>query len=80
MVEIETRKYKNGSETQKFIFIKPKNPVASVILFEGGRGLLELNSSFGKTYPTRNKHGFLARNRELFTRHGLNVALVDAPF
>lgn len=79
LIELETRRYKNGSATQKFIFIKSENPVASVILFEGGRGLLELTETDGKPHPTLNKFGFLARNRELIAKHNLNVALIDSP-
>ncbi len=44
LVEIETRPGIN----QKFILIKPANPIASVILFEGGPGKLNLKSFFGK--------------------------------
>jgi hypothetical protein len=31
--------------TQKFIFIKPEKPLASVILFAGGKGALQLRSA-----------------------------------
>ena len=79
LIELETRKYKNGFATQKFIFLKPKNPVASVILFEGGVGQLELGLTGGKPQPSINPNGFLVRNRVLFARHGLNVAVIDSP-
>jgi hypothetical protein len=79
LIELETRKYKNGSATQKFIFIKPPITEAAVILFEGGVGQLELSLIGGKPLPTMNRHGFLARNRELFAKHNLMVALIDAP-
>ncbi len=79
LIELETRKYKNGSATQKFIFLKPQNPVASVILFEGGVGQLELGLTGGKPQPSINPNGFLVRNRKLFAKHGLNVAVIDAP-
>ena len=59
----------------KFILIKPTNPVASVILIEGGVGVLQLGS--GGTVG-RGK-GFLSRTRKEFARSGLMVALVDKP-
>ena len=73
LVKIETR----SGVTQKFIIIKPSDPVASVILFTGGTGKIGLGSSFGK--PTVKSKGILAKTREDFARNGLIVALVHAP-
>jgi dienelactone hydrolase len=62
--------------TQRFVYLAPENPIASVILFAGGHGGLQIsqNGSFkwGETI-------FLVRTRELFAKNGLSVAVVDAP-
>jgi hypothetical protein len=79
LVKLETRKYPKDTVKQKFIFIKPTDPVASVILFEGGMGMLDLALVGRLPEPTYNKIGFFARNRKLFAKHGLMVALVDVP-
>jgi hypothetical protein len=79
LIELETRKYPLATITQKFILIKPTDPVASVVLFEGGMGDIGLTKSFGAPFPKYNKEGFLARNRELIARHGIMVALLDSP-
>ena len=74
LVKIETR----PGVTLKFILIKPDNPVAAVVLLEGGPGRMRLSSSDLK--PTKKRLlGFLARSREDFARHGFMVALLDAP-
>ena len=59
--------------TQAFILIKPDHPVASVILFAGGSGLLGL-----KTGEFRYGN-FLVRSREQFAAHNFMVAVVDVP-
>lgn len=74
LVKLETR----PGVKLKFIVIKPTNPVASVILLEGGRGVLQLSSIFGKPTIGRGK-GFLSRTRKEFAKSGLMVALVDKP-
>jgi hypothetical protein len=79
LVELETRKYSKDTVKQKFILIKPNNPVASVILFEGAMGDIDLEIVDGSPQPTYLKIGFLNRNRKLFAQHGLMVALVDVP-
>jgi len=43
-------------------------PVASVILFTGGQGVLQLT-----------RGNFLVRNRRRFAEHGFLVAVVDVP-
>jgi hypothetical protein len=75
LVKLETR----PGVTQKFILIKPENPMASVILFAGGNGKLKLGSAFGKPTVSNLSKNFLVRTREDFAKHGLNVAVVDAP-
>jgi pimeloyl-ACP methyl ester carboxylesterase len=59
--------------TQAFILIKPDHPVATVILFAGGRGVLGL-----KTASSRAAN-FLVRSRDKFAAHNFIVAVVDAP-
>jgi pimeloyl-ACP methyl ester carboxylesterase len=61
--------------TQRVLLIKPEQPVASVILFAGGNGLVYIqpNGSIGRG------GNFLVRTRELFAQQGLAVAVVDAP-
>jgi hypothetical protein len=59
--------------TQAFILIKPDHPVAAVILFAGGGGVLGL-----KTASSRAAN-FLVRSRDKFAAHNFIVAVVDAP-
>jgi hypothetical protein len=61
--------------TQTFILMKVDNPVASVILFGGGFGLLGLKSASSIEYG----EGFLVRSRAKFADHNFIVAVVDAP-
>ena len=62
--------------TQKFILIKPENPVAAVILFAGGKGALRLKSASAMGWGAGN---FLVRSREKFAENALMVAVIDAP-
>jgi pimeloyl-ACP methyl ester carboxylesterase len=62
--------------TQKFILIKPENPVAAVILFAGGKGALGLSGASSMAWGAGN---FLVRTREEFAAHALMVAVIDAP-
>ena len=55
---------------QSFLYQQSKNPVASVILFEGGPG--EIDDS--KRFP-----GFLQGSRRLFAGKGFSVATVEPP-
>jgi hypothetical protein len=61
--------------TQRLLLLKPEQPVASVILFAGGNGLLHIapDGSIGRG------GNFLVRTRELFAQQALAVAVVDAP-
>lgn len=55
--------------TQPFLLVKPDAaPVASVLLFTGGDGVV------GRT-----RGNFLVRNRQRFAEHGFLVAVVDVP-
>lgn len=75
LIELDTR---NGV-TQKFELIEAKNPVASLILFAGGKGALDLSSSFGSVNYGWGKLNFLVRVKDDFVKNGFNVAVVDAP-
>lgn len=71
IISLETRQ----GVQQKFIFIKAEKPIASVILFAGGKGTLGLHT--GNINWGRNN--FLVRTRDLFVENNFNVAVVDAP-
>ncbi len=75
LVTLETRP---GVE-QKFILMMPEKPVASVILFAGGKGALNLSSVFGSPAISWGENNFLVRTRETFASQGLVVAVVDVP-
>ena len=62
--------------TESFVLIHPPQaPVASVILFMGGRGAIGLQRG-----PLGPRHtNFLVRTRQRFAERGLLVAVVDVP-
>ncbi len=76
-VTMETRK----GATQTFALIKAEKPVANVLLFAGGHGMLKLirNTSSRPGMDRSLKGNFLIRSKEEFISRGLNVVLVDAP-
>jgi hypothetical protein len=61
--------------TQSFLLVRPAaRPVATVVLFAGGNGALNLRGDrLGLA------GNFLVRNRARFAGHGLLVAVVDTP-
>ena len=62
--------------TESFVLVRPAGtPVASVVLFMGGRGALRLDR--GSIGP-RNTN-FLVRTRQLFADRGALVAVLDVP-
>jgi hypothetical protein len=74
-VEISTR----PGVSQGLILVRPmKQPIATVILFAGGPGKLKLGYSHGAPVIGGEKD-FLVRTMDLFSDHGLMVALVDSP-
>ena len=75
--ELVTLMTRDGVE-QRFILVKPDKVNATVILFAGGSGKLGL-SGRGKDYEITHGNNFLVRARDLFARHGLMVAVPDAP-
>ncbi len=74
--EIVTVKTRQGV-TQSFTLLTPDKPVASVILLTGGNGRAPLHNL--KPGQFVNKGNFLIRIRYELQRHGLTVAIVDAP-
>lgn len=65
--------------TLRCLLIRPDNPVASVILFEGGPGKLAIEETFGKPRIGIRKGTLLVRNVEDFAKSRLTTVLVDAP-
>lgn len=66
--------------TQKFGFIEAKKPVANVLLFAGGGGVLNLiKNTSSRPGIMGLKLNFLIRSKEEFVSRNLNVVLVDAP-
>ena len=75
-VEIKTR----PNISQSFILIKPAKPIASVILFAGSTGKLDLHISKGDLrIDTRMRDIFLVRSRKEFAKQNFMVAVMDAP-
>ncbi|HZM45517.1 MAG TPA: alpha/beta hydrolase [Burkholderiales bacterium] len=63
--------------TQRFLLLRPaQQPVASVVLFAGGHGGLDISPGGGFGWGAGN---FLVRSRELFAQQGFTVAVVDKP-
>jgi dienelactone hydrolase len=72
VVDIPTR----PGVTQRFVYLAPEGPKASVILFAGGHGGLQISRTGSFRWGEGN---FLVRTRQLFEKNGLSVAVVDAP-
>ncbi len=72
VVDIPTR----PGVTQRLLVLSVEDPKATVILFAGGHGGLQISDSGSFKWGSRN---FLVRGRQLFTEQGLNVLVVDAP-
>jgi pimeloyl-ACP methyl ester carboxylesterase len=76
LVALDTR---SGVE-QRLILLRPDGPpAASVILFAGGKGALNLSSFLGAPSIAWGKNNFLVRTRDQFAEQGFLVAVVDAP-
>lgn len=76
--EIITLKTRPGVE-QTFMLSRPHLPAASVILFAGGKGTLNLSSSSGSPSINWGKNNFLVRSRDMFSKNGFIVSVIDAP-
>lgn len=72
VVDIPTR----PGVTQRLVYITPPQPKASIILFAGGHGGLQVADDGAYGWG---KGNFLVRTRQLFADAGLAVAVIDAP-
>lgn len=72
VVDLPTR----AGVTQRFVYLAPPNPRASVVLFAGGNG--ELRITPDGVFKS-GKGNFLVRTRQMFADRGLAVIVVDAP-
>jgi pimeloyl-ACP methyl ester carboxylesterase len=61
---------------QPFLLIEPLNPVASVIVFAGSDGFLDLG---GDGTINKKLSNFLVRSRYAFAHHGLRVVVFEVP-
>jgi pimeloyl-ACP methyl ester carboxylesterase len=62
--------------TQRILFLAPPEPKATVILFPGGHGGLQVEPNGSMRWGEGN---FLVRSRQRFVDQQLAVAIVDAP-
>jgi pimeloyl-ACP methyl ester carboxylesterase len=62
--------------TQRVLVLSPPQAKATVVLFSGGNGALQLRPDGGLGSGSGN---FLVRSRQLFVDAGLMVVLIDAP-
>lgn len=72
IIDIPTR----SGVSQRLLVMAPAEPKATVILFAGGHGGLQIT---GEDSFKWGKGNFLIRSRELFKDQGLLVIVVDAP-
>jgi hypothetical protein len=61
---------------QRFLFLSPSEPKATVVLFAGGHGGLQIAADGRFQWGAGN---FLVRSRQLFVDRELAVAIIDAP-
>jgi pimeloyl-ACP methyl ester carboxylesterase len=61
-----------------FLYEKPQQAKAVVVLFQGGGGSIGVNGSKDKGWIQRDK-AFLSGGADRFSKNGLVVAVVDAP-
>lgn len=74
LITLDTRQ----GVTQKFILIKPENPIAAVILLDG-EGDYKMGTSSGKPHIGHGENGTLIRTRDMYAKAGLMVAAMDKP-
>lgn len=72
VIDIPTR----PGVSQRMVVLPTKNPQASVILFAGGHGGLQISPDGSFKWGEGN---FLVRTRQIFADQGLLVVVVDAP-
>lgn len=74
LVSLDTR----SGVTQKFVCLTPESPLATVIVFSGGFGFIDLKDSGNNPEIGKGK-SFLVKVREDFAKQGFVVAVIDAP-
>ena len=74
VVDVPTR----PGVSQRFLFLSPREPSATVVLFAGDHGGLHIAAD-GRFQYGNLAVNFLVRSRQLFVEHDLAVAIVDAP-
>jgi hypothetical protein len=74
MVSLDTR----SGVTQKFVCLTPETPLATLIVFSGGFGYIDIKGSGNNPKIGKGK-SFLVKVRENFAKMGLVVAVIDAP-
>jgi hypothetical protein len=72
VIDISTR----AGVTQRFVVMPAADAKATVLLFAGGHGGLQLSDA---GTPAWGKNNFLVRSARLFAAQGLTVAIIDAP-
>ena len=74
VVSLDTR----AGVTQKFVLFVPDKPLASLVLFSGGFGFIDLQAKEDRPKIKRDK-SFLVKYRREFAEQRLVVAIVEAP-
>src|SRR5262249_39250774 len=74
VVDVPTR----PGVSQRFLFLSPREPRATVVLFAGDHGGLHIAAD-GRFQYGNLAVNFLVRSRQLFVKHDLAVAIFDAP-
>jgi pimeloyl-ACP methyl ester carboxylesterase len=72
VIDIPTR----PGVTQRFLYLAPAEPKATVVLVAGGHGGLQIADNGSLGWGSGN---FLVRSRQLFADQHLAVAVIDAP-
>ena len=67
VVKLKTR----GNVNLPFLFSKNPNPLAVLLLFEGGPGM--------PSFPFQQRSGFMTKSLKFFVKHGFNVILLQPP-
>ena len=72
----EVEDVKSRGETTRLLVEKGDNPFVTVVLFAGGKGVMDISESGNIGWGSGN---FLVRSRQYFQNHGAITAVIDAP-
>jgi len=72
----EVEDVKSRGETTRLLVEKSDNPSFTVVLFAGGKGVMDISESGNIGWGSGN---FLVRTRQLFQSYGAITAVIDAP-